>query len=435
MYFPVVQLWSTIYKRSTANLGVCVSSLEKATNFVSKLLSQKGMSLSDMEGYALEAAWESKTYTEISEKYNVSVHTLQVQSGPVLWRKLSNILGKKIGKKALRKVVFEEMLETERRAANLEEKGDFLFIGGSLPPVEGFFGRQEELNELCTLVNKYSCLILNGAEGIGKKSLLSKMLQSMQHKLPLRKVLWKTLNHKPTPVELEKELHNLINDPPSENLIATLTSSPFLIVLDSLDSILNVEKKGEPILDERYASLFRRIAEETLSRLVIIANQPTPATDDMILRGRAGAYYLRGLNLFEAKAVLGSQWDCESAKEVWRMTGGSPLILRELANWSDYVEELNSQLQRMTVISSIVSSLYANMIRRLRLSTDDMTILKEIAKHTKGLTFTRLLAQRPRSIATAGRLIDMGLASKESNSKGETVIRAIPLLSKALTGL
>ena len=412
-----------------------MTNLEEATKFISLLLNQKGISLSDMEEYALEAAWEDRTYAEISKKYNVSVNTLQVQSGPVLWRKLSNILGKKIGKKSLRQVVIKEMLEAKRRTANLKEKGELLFLGSSLPPVEGFFGRQEELNELCTLVNKYSCLILNGAEGTGKKSLLSKMLRSMQHKLPLRKVLWKTLNHQPSPIELEQELHSQVSDSSAGNLIAALTSSPFLIVFDSLDSILNLCDMEKPMLDTRYASLFRRIAEETPSRLVIISNQPTPATDDMILRGRAGAYHLRGLNLFEAKAVLGGQWDSESAKEVWRMTGGSPLILRELANWSEYVEELNPQLYRKTVISSIVGSLYKNMIGRLRLSTNDMTILKEIAKHPKGVTFTRLVTQRPRSIATAGRLIDMGLVSKEYNNDGKTVIRAIPLLSRALLGL
>lgn len=409
-------------------------SLEQVINFVTSLLKERGLSLSDMERYALEAAWTDKKYAEISEKYSVSLNVLQVQAGPAIWRKLTNIFDRKVGKKSLRKVITKEILEAEAKALYLKEKGAASFVGASLPPVEGFIGRHKELDDLCRLVNKHSCLILTGAEGSGKKSLLSKLLLSMQHKLPIRQVLWKTLRHQPGPKALEAELHSLVSDSPAEGLIEALMASPHLIVLDSLDSILNFDDANEPVLDEQYTSLFRRCSEETLSRIVILSNQPTAVTDDMILRGRALSYHLKGLTLDESKILLGRRWDVESAEEVWKMTGGSPLILRELANWSDYAEELNPQLNRMTVIAAIVGNHYQNMIRRLRLSVEDMTLLQEIIKHTKGLAVTHLLAQRPRSIANARRLINMGIASREFNDEGETVIRVIPLIGRALTG-
>lgn len=415
-------------------------SLEQAVDFVSSLLELQGMYLSEMEKYAIEAAWNDETYHKVSEKYDVSYNTMQVQSGPVLWRKLSSILGKKIGKKSFRREILLEISKHLNDKQSLRDKEKVTFAGASLPSVDSFVGREKEVDDLLGLVAKFSCVFVIGLEGIGKKSLVAKMLSLYEYDSSLTQVLWKTLQHQPSPEALEKELLAATVGPvKGEDLLDRLRATPSLIVLDSLDSLLTQEA-GRPVLAAPYASLIQRIAEETLSKLIVVSSQPTEATESLVLRGRGIMYNLRGLNLIETKTVLGNQWSSEAAKEIWETTGGNPLLLHELSKWTEYASELTPEIHRLTVFSGLVGNFYEKVLERLKLSPSDLSLLKEVADCTRGIPFARLLSEFPSSIAHVGRLKSMGLVtvnkqpSVESSVEPEAMIQVTPLLGRALMG-
>ena len=395
--------------------------------------SEQAFVLSELDEIILECAWEDDTYKAASEKHSVCYNTLQAQAGPSLWRALSIALDKKVGKKNFRRVISLEIAEESRRAQVKES--EITYVCASLPSVDGFIGREKEIAYLWQLMGKFPCVMVVGLEGVGKKSLVSKMLRFKQRELPLKRLLWKSLEHRPTPTELESELLGAAsgsNNSNEEKLIDCLRSDPCLIVLDSLDSLLF--QAQEPALNTDYVSLVRRITQETLSKVIIISSQPTKETDELALRGQAVIYSLKGLNLNETKALLGNQWEHKAAENIWEATGGNPLMLREVSQWSDYAKQLNPQIDRITVLSGLVGNFYERVLRKLKLSQSEISLLKKISADTHGILFSDLLNEEPSSIPTIKRLLNLGLANT-TDPKGTSMIRISPLIGRAITGL
>lgn len=405
----------------------------RAIEFAREALSQEGIALSELQEIVLEASWEDVTYEQISEDYSVKQSTLENYIAPQLWKRLSSTLGQKVGKKSFRRIVTPLLQAQKLHRAEEAESSDSCIetLGAALPNVEGFVGREDELDYLHKLVSKFSLTLLTGIEGIGKKSLLSQMIQSKGSDMPMRRVLWKPLYHAPDAERLEKELLNTIGESKDEaSLIEKLNAESLLLVIESLDSVLT-QRQGSYRLDAQYVVLFQRVIAETQSKIVIISSYPVEQIDDLILRGKAISYTLRGLSAAEARAILGERWSNET-EDICEAVGGNPLLLKKLAG---VVDDVSPELiNRLTVQYGLVGSFYEQLLKDADLSDSDRELLKKLAEATKGLLFSELLLDNPSAAARIKRLISMGLASRKTADTGEGIIRVEPLFGLTILG-
>ncbi len=387
---------------------------ESAKDFIKETLTASGSGISPLEEIALEAAWEDVTYGVISEKYGVNANTLKGYISPILWKKLSQFFLAKITKKSFR-AFFEEKGDTDM-VRNFALASCKRIVGATLPNIDQFYGREAELVQMQQLVSRYSCVLVVGTEGIGKRSLIAKFLRSTT--LSLSQVIWKPLHHRPTARELETDLLGLLEAKDGQSLIAAIKEKQTVIVLESLDALI---EDGHRTLAPDYTSLIRRITEETDSKIIAIATEPIEQIKLQALRGKAAIYTLQGLGLAESKLIvngdLGGRFE-----ELWQAVGGNPLVLKQVSEWVNEMKELDPVLaNRLTVHQGLVSSLYEQTFKGRSLSTVDRALLIAIAVNKAGIPFSNLLNTHPDSALNIQRLIDMGLVQKTSQSGGANI--------------
>ena len=405
--------------------------IEKVINFVEQALMDNGLSLAKLDPIVLEAAWDDTTYIAVGEKYSVNVNTLKGQAAPQLWKKLrtafnSESIGKKTFRERITSIIADESLSGPKSAKDAKSSSDLTMLGATLPSVSGFVGRVEEIGRLSKLINAYPLLSVVGPDGIGKKTLLAKLM--MQGEVSLQRILWKPLHHAPTSDELERELIETMGLDQSIGLLAQFQSHPTLVVLDTTTQ--NTEKQ---VLFSEYLSLIRRITEETQSKVVTISTYPLEELEDLVLRGKAISYRLRGLETAEAKTLLHSRWH-GVADELCRAVGGNPLLLKKIDGWYDLIGDVSrlEKIERLTVLSGLVGDFYDKILTGTALSSTDLALLKDIAESHQGISVEDLLRKRPGGALGIRKLLDMGLAYKSSN--GLSMIWLDPLFGRKLLG-
>lgn len=401
---------------------------EQAIAFIREKIRGQGSELSALEEVVLEAAWEDVTYEQIGKAREINPNTLKSYASGRLWKSLSALLNQKVRKKSFKKALTEAIASGQltatlatpsSRESKLDEQsanGVVSTVGARLPEISEFYGRDGELRDLKKLVKSHTCVLLIGVQGIGKKSLVSQLIQTQ--KLPFSKVLWKPLHHKPDVDRLETELLELLNaSESSHSLISHLRKSRHLLVLDGLDSIL--EQKGDlRIIDSRYVSLVRRIVEETPSQVICISEEPIEDFDVLILRGDAIAYTLRGLKASDAEQMFDSSFGVDVA-EVVESVGGNPLLLKQIATWSKEGVQIDPKLvNRATVQRGVVKNWHEQVLASDYLSELDRQLLDAIAQSENGIPYSQLLTQYPDAAHRISRLLAMGLANQRIEDSG-----------------
>lgn len=411
------------------NTHTCLLSMElaRAEEFIQKSLEPTGAELSDIERVALEAAWTNVTYEEISQARSVNENTLKCHVAPILWKKLSAILQARITKKTFRSFC-EEALEAKpepnedsvfeaKPEPSEDSVSDLPLVGAALPRLTDFYGREEELMEVQRLLQLYSCLVIIGVEGIGKKSLIAKLLCT--EGLPFSKIIWKPLHHRPTADQLESELLELIGAQKETSIVKALQDDPLLIVLESLDAVISDDRSRK--LDDNFASLIRRITEETKTKVVISTIEPIKQLKVQALRGKAAIFTLTGVGLEAARGIVGSDLGGQ-LETVWQAVGGNPLLLKRVAGWSAYTQGLDPSIaNRSTVYRGMFEDVHEHIFKDKRLSTIDRELLVSIAISGKEMPFSDLLNSHPNSATDILRLTEMGLLQKTMRS-GEPII-------------
>ncbi|MBE9062886.1 hypothetical protein [cf. Phormidesmis sp. LEGE 11477] len=406
--------------------------IEKVIPFVEKALIDHGLSLAKLDPIVLEAAWDDTTYIAVGKKYSVNVNTLKGQAAPQLWKKLRTAfalesIGKKTFRECITSIIAEERLSKSEPATRTAHSSDLLTVlGATLPSVGDFVGRSEDISRLSKLIDAYPLLSVVGPDGIGKKTLLAKLMR--QGEISLQRVLWKPLHHSPTSDELEEELIETMGlEQSTGGLLAQFQSHPTLVVLDTTTQ--NAEKQ---VLFSEYLSLIRRITEETQSKVVTVSTYPLKELEDLVLRGKAISYHLRGLATSEAKTLLHSRWH-EVAEELCRAVGGNPLLLKKIDGWYDYIGDVSrlGKIERLTVLSGLVGDFYDKILTGAALSSADIALLRDIAESHQGISVEDLL-KRPGGALGIRKLLDMGLAYKSSN--GLSMIWLDPLFGRKLLG-
>ena len=401
---------------------------EQAIAVVREKIRRQGTELSTLEEVVLEAAWQDVTYEQIGKARNINPNTLKSYASGRLWKSLSALLNQKVRKKSFKRVLTEAIesgqltttaiapSEKEAKHNSQSTEKTVSIVGARLPEVSKFYGRASELRDLKKLAKSYACVLLVGVQGIGKKSLVSKLIQAPE--VSFSKVLWKPLHHKPDVDRLEAELLELLDA--SENggsLISYLRKNKHLIILDGLDSILE-QKDGLRTIDSRYISLVRRIVEETPSQVICISEEPIEDFDVLILRGDAISYTLRGLKASDAEQMFDSSFGI-NVEEVVESVGGNPLLLKQIAAWSrESVQVDPSLVNRATVQRGIVQNWHEQVLASDYLSELDRLLLDAIAQSENGIPYSQLLAQYPDAAHRISRLLAMGLAHQRVEESG-----------------
>lgn len=399
---------------------------ETVKEFIKEKLKSENYLLKRVEEVALKAAWERITYEKASAESGVNLNSLQGSAGPILWNRLSKLYSRRITKSNF-KEIFTEIIPAERTDVLVYEQpqsdtqplaNTVPIVGVSLPVVEPFCGRQRELKELGVLLNKYSCLLVVGSEGIGKKSLVSRFLQDAA--LPYSQIIWKPLHHRP--VDLEAELLQLLDIEANNSLISYLKVQKCLIVFESIDSMIT-RQSGLSVLAPAVTSLIRRIAEETESKVIGLSSEPIEQIRSMMLRGNAMIYPLGGLGLPEAESLMGGDMNGH-LEEVWESTGGNPLMLNRIKDWRrSHASSLSPTMAyRPTVHRGLFDGLHSQFFNGQALSTMDRTVLRSIASRGEGIPFSELLSLHPDAAPNIQRLTEMGIVA-EAESGPEAMVK------------
>lgn len=438
----------------------------EAKRIIKKRLKREGHDLSPIEEVALEAAWNGIKYKKISELRGVNFNSLQSAAAPRLWKKLSEIYSSRITKASFKSFCTEilpskstEVLQVEKPAiseqiekpvisdiepaiSNIEPVISDIkavistqppaisipVVGATLPYPENFYGRQKELRELAVLIDKYPCLLIVGAEGIGKKTLVAQFLRDAV--LPFSQIIWKPLHHRPQ--NLEAELLQLLKQEDGSSLISYFRDHKSLIVFESLDALIT--RQGEQSeLDHNIMSLIRRITEETESKVIGLSNEPIEQISSMKLRGNAAVCPLRGLGLQEAEALMGGDL-AGHLKGIWKFTGGNPLMLKQISQWqqTQAAASLGTMVHRLTVHQGLSGSLVNQILAKQSLSKIDRQLLEFIASQGTGISYRQLLHLYPEAAYNIQRLLEMGLVDQTPSISGDIIVQVYEFLRQHL---
>ncbi|MBK1989999.1 NACHT domain-containing protein [Sphaerospermopsis aphanizomenoides BCCUSP55] len=284
------------------------------------------------------------------------------------------------------------------------------------PHVSVFYGRTAELATLnqWIQVNRYQLIMVLGMGGMGKTSLIAKLMQGFTNSTDsssseFKYVIWRSLRHAPTVEETLTELihilshHQAVDLPKSpEQLISKLMQylhqTRCLLVLDNLESILQCGERGGSYRPgfEGYGQLIRRIGESTHKSCLIITSREPPIAF-ILLEKKANSIkslILKGLLPEDGFKILQSEGINETEAK-WQTLhhhyAGNPLILKIAATKIDFLFSGKIDLfldQGVTVFGDIYKLLDQQF---QRLSDLDKTVIYSLAIHRKPILMPELL--------------------------------------------
>ena len=160
---------------------------------------------------------------------------------------------------------------------------------GEAPNCTEFYDRETELSTLTNWILEQRCQLVTvlGMGGMGKTALSVKLAQQIQGEFS--GLIWRSLRNAPPLDKLLIELIQFLSNeqftPLSQTvdeqiytLIQYLQNSPFLLILDNVESILDSNKRAGSYRDgyERYGQLFRSIGETQHQSCLLLTSREKP---------------------------------------------------------------------------------------------------------------------------------------------------------------
>jgi hypothetical protein len=161
--------------------------LEAALDFVQQsIFESSGRYLSDLEVIIFKEAWANLTYAAMAKKYGYSPEYFNNDVGFNLWKKLSESLSAKVGRRSFKEVIRLKMSESRSSISVPQvevqsvDKGaiapeSFPFPEGSEPLDSPFYIKRDSIEELCqhTVVKPGSLIRIKASKLMGKSSLIN----------------------------------------------------------------------------------------------------------------------------------------------------------------------------------------------------------------------------------------------------------------------
>lgn len=239
----------------------------------------------------------------------------------------------------LRGVDDEGRLDVERAQTRWAEQVEMVDRTERAPKVHAFFGREEELEALRTMVDEHRVVVVHGIAGIGKTTLTVRLLQDLRKET---NVLWMTVHHWDTLAVVlgqladfmaetgRRQLRTLLDDRPEPTMAEAYYSlEEDLRDLKGVMVIDDFHKAEEPIVD--LMAMLLEILKDRDAPTVILATRYLPSFYDrryVVIQRTVGEMALEGLDRAAARAMLeGRGLSDQEFERIYSTTQGHPLAL------------------------------------------------------------------------------------------------------------
>ncbi|PSB30520.1 NB-ARC domain-containing protein [Stenomitos frigidus] len=389
--------------------------LDAALEFTdSQVFAHTGKHLTDLQTAVFSASWplKNQSYDQIAETYGYSPNYIKQDTGPKLWKLLSEVLGEKVSKTNFKAAIERQWQASAvsvaqpatlvaQSAIALTPEKDIASLRqdwGEAVDVSIFYGRTEEFSQLQQwIVNDHCRLVaVLGMGGIGKTALAVKLAQQLQDQF--ERIIWRSLRDAPPISVILADLLQFLSqteqtDLPEDTagrvlrLIQELRTTRCLVILDNAESIL---QSGDCVGQyqagyEGYGGLFHHLGADRHQSCVIVTSREKHK-EVALLEGDAlpvRSLQIKGLTIEEGQAICKLKGTLSGTEAEWQRLveryDGNPLALKIV---STTVQELFDSdiaefLQQGTVVFDDLGELLDQQFNRL--SELEQTILYWLA--------------------------------------------------------
>ncbi|MDJ0844397.1 NB-ARC domain-containing protein [Crocosphaera sp.] len=419
-------------------------------------------------------AWEGKTYDQIASNSSdfPNVKYLANDIGPNLWQSLTESLNEKISKGNFRAVIEARLSQVREVSPVIVEKDmgqtphQTLIDWGEAPNVSMipiYDEREQQINELKSLVTKHQLVSLIGLNGIGKTTVAVKLLEELLNNQTFEFIIWRSLSYNPPP-KLDKILKEILNflEVKEESLlfngreeihhnqkisllIEILRKKRTLLVLDHLECLMQKEKIAGQYQKEyaTYKTLIERLGRERHQSCLLVITQEKPVeVIELEERGfSASSYILRGLkedikkNFHNHRLLDPDKWD--DLIEIFR---GHPFALQNIASKIKHLfgGSVNNYLKESTINRRDINEMLDQEISILSDLEKRILFLLSTSSNRGDLSFSDLkqkLIPLEKSQKLSGSDLQDALESllQRSLISGEKKYRIDPIVKKFIS--
>jgi tetratricopeptide (TPR) repeat protein len=334
------------------------------------VVAQTGKHLSELQRFILQQVWQEWKYLDIADIYGCTEgHAKDV--GAELWKHLSQIMGEKITKKNLRRVMTNYLSRDFSQLPSLKGSAEYPY-----PP--HFVGRSATIDQINQWVEqRVRAIALQGEGGVGKTTLAQQYLQSQGYELVLELLMAKETAHITSVERVVEEwlLRDLHEDPGLEfgisldRLKRHLHQRRIGILIDNLEPAL--DHQGLLISEHRgYLELLRVLTDNRNRGLTLITSRDRICEASLKLQH----YRLPGLAMAAWQQYFtyqGIAMDANSLQSMHHAYGGNAKAMELLAGAirADFAGDLaafwDNQRQDIWLVADL-NHLITHQINRLQ---------------------------------------------------------------------
>ncbi len=322
-----------------------------------------------------------------------------------------------------------------------------------IPSPENFYGRAGEIFDLRQQIERPGITLILGATGIGKTALVGSTLSN----LPNKRVIWQTITAESSLSDIWQAIAPGDDQLETIELVAALmqklSESPYIIVLDQAENLLNPPQSSATLALSAYAKthqdygqLLKAICEKSSQTAVVVMSQQIfPDLQRYHKAGRAVVMrHLEGLSEKDATGLLQAhevpnKKDWPTLIEAYH---GNPRLLRQAIPMLEYYGgDIRQFLDHSLFITNDSKASLRQLISRLSPSEQKILtllradprsfpeLLDALRVDTPNLTRTDLL-QLIESLLSMAMIEKSGTPPKLS-----LALAIVPLLDDALEGV